>query len=752
MMVMKMIQLKNVSKFYYNKGVIASGFSKVNLTFKVGEFVAITGESGSGKSTLLNVISGLDSYEEGEMYINGLETSHYLPKDWEEYRRKYIGNIYQNFNLVNSYTVYQNIDLVLSLNGMKRKDRKNKIISLLKRVDMLSYKNTKVSKLSGGQKQRVAIARALAKDVPIIIADEPTGNLDKKSAIKVIELLREISSDKLVIIVTHNYEQVSEYITRKITMFDGKIVEDTFYKKINNDIKIADVSLKKMSLWENIRLGIRNTFNIIPKFLLLLLVYVFVVCSLMGEYSSFKKSEYEANKNGLNYVFTNHDDHRIVVNKKDGTFFNQDELVAISKIANVKNIIHNDLLLDETLNFATDKYEMWLSGQVHHINEVNYVDYGRMPINNNEMVIEVAEDNSLFTDDKEAYINKDFYIVDKYTNVMNDSKTYKIVGIKYMEPSVFSMVDYHFYVNESTLNEISLNIYKEYSKTQIDFMGKYYDTTNDNNNFKLVANQSVPKGKAYISENYDVFCDKENCLGKKFYINVSNIYYKVQKELIIENKYNSKNINHLLKLPEYKKDKFEENYNGIIFINEEDYRELFDRDTYQISVFVNDYEKIDATNNYLNSMGYNTLCLKDVLSQDEVIEFLKIFKLIITIILVIVLFFIAYFVIKIILKSRNSYYAIIRMLGGSKGICRLLLIVELFVISNISYFSFVFLILFNKINLFEINLLDTVNTYFRTNDYIILYLIISIMSIVISMRYAQNLFKDSAMNIYREEV
>src|SRR5574344_874752 len=160
------IKFKNVSKFYYSKGVIASGFSKINLDFKLGEFVAITGESGSGKSTLLNVISGLDSYEEGELYINGEETSHYTDKDFEDYRRKYIANIFQNFNLVNSYTVYQNIELVLLINGFKKHEVKNKILNLIKEVDLYKYKNTKVSKLSGGQKQRVAIARALAKDTP----------------------------------------------------------------------------------------------------------------------------------------------------------------------------------------------------------------------------------------------------------------------------------------------------------------------------------------------------------------------------------------------------------------------------------------------------------------------------------------------------------------------------------------------------------------------------------------------------------
>ena len=120
-----MINLKNVSKFYYSKGVIASGFHKINLEFKMGEFVAITGESGSGKSTLLNVISGLDTYEEGEMYIDGKETSHYTEKDFEDYRRKYIGIIFQNFNLVNSYTVDENIDLFLLLNGNKKKDIKD---------------------------------------------------------------------------------------------------------------------------------------------------------------------------------------------------------------------------------------------------------------------------------------------------------------------------------------------------------------------------------------------------------------------------------------------------------------------------------------------------------------------------------------------------------------------------------------------------------------------------------------------------
>ena len=177
-----MLKLVNVSKYYYSKGVVTSGFSRVNLEMHRGEFIAITGESGSGKSTLLNVISGLDSYEDGEMYIFGQETSGYTETEFENYRKRYIANIFQNFNLVNSYTVYQNVELALMMNGRKRKEYRKKILDVLRQVGLYKFRNARASRLSGGQKQRVAIARALVKDTPVIVADEPTGNLDSQSA------------------------------------------------------------------------------------------------------------------------------------------------------------------------------------------------------------------------------------------------------------------------------------------------------------------------------------------------------------------------------------------------------------------------------------------------------------------------------------------------------------------------------------------------------------------------------------------
>ena len=248
-----MLRLKNVSKFYYNKGVIATGFNKVSIEFNMHEFVAIVGESGSGKSTLLNVISGLDSYEEGEMYINGEETSHYKESDFEEYRKRYVSNIFQNFNLVNSYTVYQNVELVMLLNGYKRKEVKKRVLDLIDKVGLTRYKNTKAAKLSGGQKQRVAIARALAKETPIIVCDEPTGNLDSKAAKGIIKLLKEISQDKLVIIVTHNLEQVEEYATRIVRMHDGKIVSDKMLKDTSKNGKLEVPEGKNIGIYNIVR-------------------------------------------------------------------------------------------------------------------------------------------------------------------------------------------------------------------------------------------------------------------------------------------------------------------------------------------------------------------------------------------------------------------------------------------------------------------------------------------------------------------
>lgn len=746
-----MIRLKNVSKFYYSKGVIATGFTKVNLEFKIGEFVAITGESGSGKSTLLNVLSGLDSYEEGEMYIDGHETSHYLEKDWEIYRRKNIGNIYQNFNLVNSYTVYQNIDLVLSLNGVGLNERKEKINSLLKRVDMYKYRNTKVSKLSGGQKQRIAIARALAKDVPVIIADEPTGSLDKRSAMNIIKLLKEISLDKLVIIVTHNYDQVSDYVTRKITMHDGRVLEDKKFKKVDSEIERNEATYKNMNIVNKFRLGFRNTFNVLPKFILLFLVYAFIVAALMGEYSFFKKNEYELSKSGYNYIFSDTDDKRIVLNKSDKTEFTKDEITAVKRMKNIDHIIENDVIADQDMAFTNEKEMLWLVGRMKSLDLFDgKPDVGRMPEKDNEIIIAGEKDDYQLSENVDDILDKKIYQNANNGGVLKE-KELVVVGIKYVDLPIDS-TEFLFYVSNSMLEKFLFETHQNYSTITIDFMGENHQSSDSSNSFKLAMNNWVSPGTGIISEDFNARCDKGNCLKKTFTVNIKNQYFNANQEFRIEKTYNQKNINHILELNNYKKEDFEEMYNGIIYINPIDYNKLFDKGTYQMSVYVDDIENLDNVASKLDKMGYRTLKVKDTLVQDGSVEIMKILKLIVTCALVFVLFFISYFIIKIILKSRNIYFSVLRMLGASKNVCRELLIIELFVITNLSYFIFIGLAELNKTSLLNIDFINTVNTYFKVNDYIILYIVLILMSLLISVKYAAKLFKNSVMSVYREEV
>lgn len=225
---MALLTLKDIGKIYVSEGNVAVGIRGVNLSFDRGEFVAITGKSGSGKSTLLNVISGMDSYEEGELYIEGQTTSHYLQPEWEEYREKYISFIFQDYNIIESFTVLQNVELAL-MHIEDKKARRERAMELIKRVGLASYVKQKGSKLSGGQKQRTVIARALAKDSPIILADEPTGNLDSATSKEIIELLREVSKDTMAVLLV--LMSVCMYFIMRSSLM-GRIKEVGIYRAI----------------------------------------------------------------------------------------------------------------------------------------------------------------------------------------------------------------------------------------------------------------------------------------------------------------------------------------------------------------------------------------------------------------------------------------------------------------------------------------------------------------------------------------
>lgn len=220
------IRLQNISKYYYSEASVTQALRKVDLSFEMNEFVAITGESGSGKSTLLKVISGMEGFDEGELFIDGQPTSQYDDDEWESYRREKIGYIFQDYSLIGHYSARDNIVSALMIMGLEQKAAIEQANQYLKRVGLAGQEEQKASELSSGQKQRLSIARALAKGTDIIVADEPTGNLDSETGEQIVRLLKELSRDHLVIMVTHNYEQIESYATRKIRLHDGDLVLD----------------------------------------------------------------------------------------------------------------------------------------------------------------------------------------------------------------------------------------------------------------------------------------------------------------------------------------------------------------------------------------------------------------------------------------------------------------------------------------------------------------------------------------------
>lgn len=256
-----MVELKNVSKFYNNSGVVTIGLRNVSLNFNRGEIVAITGESGSGKSTLLNVICGVDSYEEGEILFQGNETSYFNEEDRDAFRRKNVAFIYQEYNVIDSATVLENIMMPLLVSGVSWKAAKEKAATIAAKVGLEGRLKSRGSTLSGGEKQRCVIARALATDAPILACDEPTGNLDSETGKEIVSLIKEVSGDKLVLIVTHNYPQVERIVTRKVRLHDGNVVEDTVRPAPSGKKAELAVTENKLGFKSQSLLTLRNIAN-----------------------------------------------------------------------------------------------------------------------------------------------------------------------------------------------------------------------------------------------------------------------------------------------------------------------------------------------------------------------------------------------------------------------------------------------------------------------------------------------------------
>lgn len=222
-----MLTLKNITKTYQTGSVRFGALDDVSLSFRKSEFVSILGPSGCGKTTMLNIVGGLDRYTSGDLIIDGRSTKNYTDKDWDTYRNHKVGFVFQSYNLIPHQTVLQNVELALTLSGIGKKERKERAIEALTKVGLADKIKSRPNQLSGGQMQRVAIARALVNDPEIVLADEPTGALDTESSVQIMELLKEISKDRLIVMVTHNPELAEKYSTRIVKLLDGRVQSDT---------------------------------------------------------------------------------------------------------------------------------------------------------------------------------------------------------------------------------------------------------------------------------------------------------------------------------------------------------------------------------------------------------------------------------------------------------------------------------------------------------------------------------------------
>ena len=848
------IELRNVSKYYAGEDSVSMGISRIDLELDVGEFVAITGESGSGKSTLLNVISGLDTYEEGEMIVCGEDTTAYSTEEYENYRKTYIGNIFQDFNIINSYTVYENIEIVMLLLGKSRDDCRERVDQLIELVDLTPYRNTKASKLSGGQKQRVAIARAIAKDAPIIVADEPTGNLDTASAEAVMKTLAKAAGDKLVVIVTHNYEQAEPYATRKLTMHDGKIVEDRqireadhkeplsidqLYASLAEEARRPETDSKKseqrsaasapktMTKASELRLGARNTFNLPAKFILLFIVYFFVAAAVLGQYASEKNSMHENDLMGTNPYFVNTSADRIVVKRADGAIFTDKDYTVIGALPNVKDIVKNDIALDRGVSIDVDG--LAVTGPMVSFDQIpeNGLTYGHMPRNEREIVIRLDATNDAFINmasSGEKYIGAPVLIRDinqKHVYDINEEITIAGIIIDSMDAEAdpdYSIYGYStIYASDAVSDKIMASMMASSSGTALDFGGTILNIEYGR---AVFVSPNVPDGKAFLLEDEmnfytdgdgtEVFAETDGDAeaeedtegeetggdalaeetaeaeedaeaeetaeaeedteaeetaetendtdtegdGRTLGISIHNRFFSSEGKYTVDNVVTKDNCKRLLGISQ---DEYEELYN-CVFISFDDFMKLFDRGHYQISVFMINEQESDALQQQLEENGYTTLVVKNSLADPEgdlgkVLDLVAYGRLALEFI---VLFFIAYAVIRLIMRSRNSYYSTLRMLGASVGNTRSILRTELTLMMLIAYSAVVALSLFiNSGKLQSVTGLEMAEVtkllqFLEWTDYGVLGILLLLMSLLIANRYSRRIFKMSAMKTFRE--
>ena len=718
-----MIELRGVSKYYQNEGNVTLGLRKASLKLSIGEFVTITGESGSGKSTLLNVISGLDKYDEGEYFVNGEETSYFSVSDMERFRKEYVGFVFQNYNIIDSYTVYENVIAALVIQNYDKKKRKNRALELIEAVGLTKQRNQKTSKLSGGQKQRVVIARALAKDSPIIVADEPTGNLDSDSGEMVMKLLKNISKDKLVIVVTHNYEQAEPYTTRRIHMADGEIIEDRVFQTVE-PLKIEPTKNELMGPKGQFYFAALNVLRQPKKTITLLLAFIVLMVAVLFVYaSSFTNLSLYFQHPLTDNIY----DTRVIVKNEGNIPFTQQQLDAFLNYREVNDIVHYDMTQETYFNVSSSNSDMWfwasLLRPASSFTQEDMVE-GHIPTEANQIILSKNIKNNGISIGDTIYLSSV-----KRSNV---SYTFEVTGFHNDNNNVIG-------VSSKFLNQTDTNT----PVTNSSFINMVYENTYSVYVDPLIGmaqeqiiegefveySDSVPLEEIHINESIKYKFLSYGITEEEFLLGTINLYF--ESDNFYEQVYNLK--------PKFI-------YDGKIDwemrVNGSNIQNLFFKQTQatpntsQITLVAKD--AANASNLYKRLLNDDTLLVMYPSSYEDPYQsnpFNFLF-----IILMFVVFFFAFLVINIITKNiykaKNKDIAIMRSIGASKGDVRKIYLFEQTLTVTLAFiFS---LIIVRVIEVYWIK--TSILTYLGTFNILLVYLLFLGLGLYIIFKYLNKLF------------
>ena len=751
-----MLKLENLSKYYYSSTSVTCALRKINLEFKVGEFIAITGESGSGKTTLLNIISGLDSYEDGELYFNNKKTSYFDGEDWENYRKDQIAFVFQNYNLIDSYSVLENVMVTYIIEGRSYKEAKRKAKELLKFVGLDKDVHKKATKLSGGQKQRLAIARALAKDSKIIVADEPTGNLDNENGVAILELLKKVAKEKLVIVVTHNYSQIEPFITRKIRLHDGEVVSDDFIRPIN-EIKDENKNItnKDKHLFKKVFnfsfLNIKSQ----PKKSLLLLFLVFVsTLSSFVFWANFKMNIDDNKTKELDdKIFTNFDDTRMLVRKTDTSIVSIDILDG-ARIDKVKDIEPYDYITDCNYYRKGDYHTKFAGGSLDpdpntgiskfidttstmldnhsHFMRSSYAIQqedlvaGRLPTNDYEMVVYSNNHSVLDTYEKVLFRNDkkwatgSFYQYDmKIVGLLKEPTTQayfsdnvcKIMELTQQDYKI--SISYQIEVKHGNYSTIQ-NKYLTFDKIAIDPQIGTYDLS-----FPATSRKSLSEAMKSSGINTTIRCDVEPVYKNYNFklssdCSVTSIALGVSQEIfdLVYSYYSNKK---------------------------------------QFALFVEDYAYIEDVRLELAKKGYDAFsCFKASVKGYEVEKvIIRYVNLAVSIIALVLINIIGALLAYSILKVKKNDYVIFKMIGMSNSMCKYVNFVEVITYSFISTLLLVFVSSIVKANVANEFIIDAYK-YIKFYDYLIILAISLISNILLGRKYASFITNKAKVTVLKE--